>query len=126
LAAHVLLVRQVCSAVKWRCGCAQSATATTAHCAPASASAFAALLACAAPASASASASLIASASAACAAHESGSTLHGKLVSGISGKGGRASAGTFVSGYAANPAGKRVSKMRIRRVCAADELQNLV
>jgi hypothetical protein len=50
------------------------------------------------------------------------------VVSGVSGKGGRASAGATASGYAANHASIRVGKMRVWRVCTAayDGLQNLI
>jgi hypothetical protein len=51
-----------------------------------------------------------------------------KVVSGVSGKGRRASAGATASGYAANHASIRVGKMRVWRVCTAayDGLQNLI
>jgi hypothetical protein len=75
---------------------------------------------------ASAFVSVRASASAFAAASQRFAALHAdNFVSGVSGKGGHASAGTFVSGYAANPARKRV-KMRIRRVRGANGRQNLV
>jgi hypothetical protein len=49
------------------------------------------------------------------------------VVSGVSGKGGRASAGATATGYAANHASIRVGKMCVWRVCpAAYGLQNLV
>jgi hypothetical protein len=50
------------------------------------------------------------------------------VVSGVSGKGGCASAGATASGYAANHAAIRVGKMRVWRVCTAvyDGLQNLI
>jgi hypothetical protein len=56
------------------------------------------------------------------------SMLFCKVVSGFSGKGGRASAGATASGYAANHASIRVGKMRVWRVCTAayDGLQNLI
>jgi hypothetical protein len=41
------------------------------------------------------------------------------VVSGVSGKGRRASAGATASGYAANNASIRVGKMRVWRVCTA-------
>jgi hypothetical protein len=56
------------------------------------------------------------------------SMLFCKVVSEVSGKGGRASAGATASGYAANHASIRVGKMRVWRVCTAayDGLQNLI